>query len=250
MPKIEDGTYVLIVHNDRRYLKRVKKGESYFGKGGRLSYDELIGKEFGFKYGEYAILEPTLEDVIMLGLRRETQIVYPKDSAYVCLKLNLKNGSKVLEIGAGSGGLTLVFSRACGKEGKVVSLEREERHYKNLKKNLESFGELANVDLILGDVDSIKGDEFDACFIDVREPWLYTEKIWEVLKPSGVVGTIVPTANQISETLKGLERGFANIEVLEILIRPYKTVPERIRPVDRMVAHTGYLIFARKVKEL
>jgi tRNA (adenine57-N1/adenine58-N1)-methyltransferase len=37
--------------------------------------------------------------------------------------------------------------------------------------------------------------------------------------------------------------------VLEILLRKYKTVADRLRPDDRMVAHTGYLIFGRKVAE-
>ena len=60
---------------------------------------------------------------------------------------------------------------------------------------------------------------------------------------------IVPTANQISEVLKELETGFGDTEVLEILIRKYKTVAERVRPTDRMIAHTGYLVFTRKLEE-
>ena len=43
------------------------------------------------------------------------------------------------------------------------------------------------------------------------------------------------------------QEAFGHIEVEEILVRPYKAVPGRLRPMDRMVAHTGYLIFARKV---
>ena len=39
---------------------------------------------------------------------------------------------------------------------------------------------------------------------------------------------------------------FDFVEVCEILLRYYKTNPERLRPVDRMVAHTGYLVFACK----
>jgi len=33
----------------------------------------------------------------------------------------------------------------------------------------------------------------------------------------------------------------------ELLLRPYKAVPARLRPADRMVAHTGYLVFSRRV---
>jgi len=31
-------------------------------------------------------------------------------------------------------------------------------------------------------------------------------------------------------------------------LRYYKPEPERIRPTDRMVAHTGFLIFGRRIE--
>jgi tRNA (adenine57-N1/adenine58-N1)-methyltransferase len=37
-------------------------------------------------------------------------------------------------------------------------------------------------------------------------------------------------------------------EVCEILLRYYKSEPSRLRPTDRMVAHTGFLLFGRKVE--
>ena len=54
------------------------------------------------------------------------------------------------------------------------------------------------------------------------------------------------TTNQVIRLLKALERSpFAFVEVEEILLREYKVVPARFRPMDRMIGHTGYLIFAR-----
>jgi tRNA (adenine57-N1/adenine58-N1)-methyltransferase len=35
---------------------------------------------------------------------------------------------------------------------------------------------------------------------------------------------------------------------MEILFRRYKTLAARLRPEDRMVGHTGYLLFARKIE--
>jgi tRNA (adenine57-N1/adenine58-N1)-methyltransferase len=32
------------------------------------------------------------------------------------------------------------------------------------------------------------------------------------------------------------------------LLRYYKSEPTRLRPTDRMVAHTGFLIFARRIE--
>jgi tRNA (adenine57-N1/adenine58-N1)-methyltransferase len=50
--------------------------------------------------------------------------------------------------------------------------------------------------------------------------------------------------------IAGLEQGhFTDIEVCEILLRGYKPVPARLRPTDRMVGHTGYLVFARRLEK-
>ena len=69
-----------------------------------------------------------------------------------------------------------------------------------------------------------------------------------ILKGGGFFGNILPTTNQVSNLLIALQReGFEFVEVCEVLIRYYKTVPQRLRPVDRMVAHTGFLIFGRPV---
>jgi len=139
------------------------------------------------------------------------------------------------------------MSHAVGPEGLVVTYEQEERHFRNAKRNIERFGEWGNVELHNEEFTGCPGGDFDAAFIDVREPWTVLEKVRDAVKGSAPIGMIVPTANQISDALKALEEGFGDTEVLEILIRKYKTVAERVRPTDRMIAHTGYLIFTRKL---
>ena len=58
----------------------------------------------------------------------------------------------------------------------------------------------------------------------------------------------MPTYNQITRLLIALRQNdFSFVDVCEILLRYYKPVPDRLRPTDRMVAHTGYLIFGRPV---
>jgi len=245
--QIIEKDFILIAYKDKRYFKEVSLGKSFHGKGGILQFSDLIGKHYGIKFGEYEIFEPTIEDIIMYGVKRETQVVYPKDGFFICFKLNITHCSRVLEVGTGSGALTLMISHAVGPEGQVVSFEKEDRHYKNAKKNIQRFARWENAELRHGDITDYSGDKFDAAFIDVKEPWLHLTKARSLMKGSGTLGIIVPTANQISEILKVLPDGFSDIEVLEIMLRKYKTVAERIRPEDRMVAHTGYLVFARKI---
>ncbi|MCX8111036.1 MAG: hypothetical protein N3D15_07285 [Syntrophorhabdaceae bacterium] len=247
--KIQNNDLVLICHRDKKYLKKIEENKAFNGKGGTLSFSDLIGNPFGKRYGEYEVYRPTLEDIIMFGVKRDTQIIYPKDAAFICLKLDIKYCSSILEVGTGSGALTIIFSNFIGPEGKIVTIEKEERHFRNAKKNIERFCQDRDVEVINCHVLEYGGSGFDSVFVDVREPWLYMDKVWGFVKESGTIGMIVPTTNQISEILKAFDDrgGFGDIEVIEILLRRYKTVSERIRPFDRMVAHTGYLIFARKL---
>jgi tRNA (adenine57-N1/adenine58-N1)-methyltransferase len=250
MKTIAENDLILIIYKDKRYLKKVQIDKSFHGKGGIINFADLTGMFFGTRYGQYEIYEPTVEDIVMYGIKRETQIVFPKDSAFICFRLGLMHNSRILEIGTGSGALTFIFSCAVGPGGSVVSFEKEERHYKNAKKNIEHFAKWDNAKLYCGDVAEYEDGGFDAAFIDVREPWMHLDKASELLKGSGLLGMIVPTANQITDILKELNNRFGDIEVLEIMLRRYKTVAERVRPVDRMVAHTGYLVFARKIEDI
>jgi tRNA (adenine57-N1/adenine58-N1)-methyltransferase len=247
MSAIQDNGLILIIYKDKKYLKRINSDQSFHGKGGALNYSDIIGKEYGIRFGEYDIYKPTIEDIVMYAFKRETQIIFPKDSFFIAFKIDAKNGSRVLEVGTGSGAFTYILSHAVGSQGKVITFEQEERHYKNAKKNIEKYGEWGNVDLHNEDVTDYFDGGFDAAFIDVREPWTCLEKVRSLMKQSASVGMIVPTANQISELLKSLENGFGHVEVMEIMHRKYKTVAERVRPQDRMIAHTGYLVFARKI---
>lgn len=247
MRLIAENDLGLIVYKDKRYLKRLSSNMNFHGRGGQLPFSGLLGRPFGIKVGEYEIYEPTIEDIVMYGIKRQTQIIYPKDAAYICLKLGIRPGAKVLEIGTGSGVMTLIFSTLLGETGLIISLEREERHYKNAKGNIERFAIFKNTIIHHGDIMEYQDEEFDAVFIDVREPWLYLRRAWALLKGSGPIGMIVPTANQIVEILKEIPNGFGLVEVIEVMLRRYKLIPERVRPVDRMVAHTGYLCFARKL---
>jgi tRNA (adenine57-N1/adenine58-N1)-methyltransferase catalytic subunit len=250
MRVIAENDLILIIYKDKRYLKKVQDNKSFHGKGGIINFNDLAGMPFGIRYGQYEIYEPSMEDIVMYAVKRETQIVFPKDASFICFRLGLMHGSRILEIGTGSAALTFIFSCIVGPDGSVVSFEKEERHHKNAKKNMEHFSKWDNTKLYLGDVMEHEDGGFDAVFIDVREPWMCLDKASGLLKSSGLLGMIVPTANQITDTLKELSNRFGDIEVLEIMLRRYKTVAERVRPVDRMVAHTGYLIFARKIEDV
>jgi tRNA (adenine57-N1/adenine58-N1)-methyltransferase len=240
---------------DKKYFLNLSLAKGKFNTDkGEIELSTLVGKPYGSKIEthkgfSYIILPCTLYDFIMYKLNRLTQIVYPKDAAYIALRLNVKPGDTVLESGIGSGAMTSVFAHIVGESGKVISYERREEFIKNALSNLRKLGLENRVIAKHRDIEEgFDEKEVDAVFLDVREPWLYIDRAYEALKDGNMLGVLVPTVNQVIEVLKKLEElPFIDIEVSEILLRKYKLVPERFRPEDRMSAHTAYLIFARKI---
>jgi len=251
---IKEGDTVQLSDGKNRFFIKLKRNEIFGTHKGNINHNDIIGKKIGDKVKthlgkEFTIFKPSLYEIIMYGIKRKTQIIYPKDSAYITLKLGLTDGYKVLESGIGSGGLTIVMANAVKPNGKIYSYEKNENHLKiaidNIKlASMEKYIEFFHQDL----EEKLPENFFDAGFIDVREPWLYIENIFNSLKIGANLGFLVPTTNQVSKLLESLtDFPFKQTEVLEIMLRHYKPVPDRLRPEDRMIAHTGYLIFTKKM---
>jgi tRNA (adenine57-N1/adenine58-N1)-methyltransferase len=164
------------------------------------------------------------------------------------MKLGVGNGRTIIEAGTGSGSLTVALSWFSGERGHVHTFEAREEFQKVARRNLEWAGVGQNVTMHLQDIangfDGVTGA--DALFLDVRTPWEYLHHIPSAVVPGAALAFLLPTVNQVDLLLDGLEKGpFAEVEVCEIFIRTWKAVPGRVRPDDRMIAHTGFLVFAR-----
>jgi hypothetical protein len=109
------------------------------------------------------------------------------------------------------------------------------------RKNLTRFGLDSRVDFKLRDIqEGFAETDADSFFLDVPNPYDYMSQVRNVLKPGGFLCCLIPTMNQVEKTLIALrQENFAFIEVCEILLRFYQAEPNRLRPTDRMVAHTG-----------
>ncbi|MDW8066328.1 MAG: tRNA (adenine-N1)-methyltransferase [Aquificaceae bacterium] len=241
----KENDYILITTDERKYLKRITKDFSFNLKDRVIKYEDVVNRRHGEVVKSFCLLKPSIEDIILLGFQRKTQIIYPKDSFYIAYKLDLSKEKRMLEFGVGSGASTAVFSLLAGE---VWAYEIREEFFNLSKKNWEKFGlcqnvKLENLDFLQAQIEE---EFFDAAFVDVKDPIPSLEKVWKVLKPGASFASLLPTANQVSALLKEMEHIFCSIEVVEILHRHYKVNPERLRPQDTMVAHTGYLVFARK----
>lgn len=238
----------------KRYIKRVLPGEDWHSNDGTL----LVASVAEANYGDVAytsegkpirIEAATLVDLLM-GVKRQTQIIYPKDIAYICLKLGAGPDRTIMEAGCGSGGLTLALSWFCGQTGKVISCEAREEFVRLARRNLDWAGLGKNVEIFHRDVSQgfpcFPDRKADALFLDMREPWLALPHAPAALKSGAALGFLLPTAGQVSQLCAALEQGpFGEVEVCELLLRHWKPLPDRLRPQDRMAAHTGFLIFCR-----
>jgi tRNA (adenine57-N1/adenine58-N1)-methyltransferase len=176
--------------------------------------------------------------------------LYPKDIGYILVMMGIAPGQRVMEAGTGSGSMTIALATTVGPDGQVISYEQKQDNQNLARKNVERVGLASRVDFKLRDIQQgFDETEADAFFLDVQFPHEYLEQVRAALKPGGFFGTLIPTLNQVEKTLIALKKNhFAFVEVCEIILRHYKSDPARIRPVDRMVAHTGYLIFARRIE--
>jgi tRNA (adenine57-N1/adenine58-N1)-methyltransferase catalytic subunit len=251
----QPGDLALLVGlRHKHFIFPLIPGGSFHTHRGILNHDELIGLPWGSQVfshqgSPFFILQPSLAD-LLVDLKRSTQIMYPKDIGFILTSMSVGPDQTILEAGTGSGSMTVALAYAVGTKGHVVTYERRPEFQSLARKNLERLGLDAQVDFKSGDIaDGFSETNVDAVFLDVPNPWDYIQHVRAALKPGGFFCNLVPTFNQIEKLLYSLRRErFAFIEVCELLMRYYKPEPTRLRPTDRMVAHTGYLTFARRIE--
>ena len=230
---------------------RVTKNTLHTDKGS-LKLESILGKDFGEKVDtnlgiSFYILKPYLYEMIM-KVRRQTQILYPKDIGMILVKSCIFPGATVIECGIGSGALTTAMANFVRPAGKVHSYERNEDFLKNARKNLEKNGLSEWVEFNHAEItDEFPQKNADFVMIDIGSQWDLIDAAYKSLKGGARLASICPTFEQLTKTVFTLEeKGFVNIESLEILVRRILVRRGKTRPEQRMPSHTGWLVFATK----
>jgi tRNA (adenine57-N1/adenine58-N1)-methyltransferase len=238
----------------KHFIFILQEGGEFQSHRGVLKHDDLIGKPWGSQVfshtgAPFFLLQPSLADLLN-ELPRNTQILYPKDIGYILIQMGISEGQTVLEAGTGSGSMTIALASAVSAAGRVVSYEHKQDTQNLARKNVDRVGLASRVDFKLRDIqEGFDETDADAFFLDVQNPYDYILQVRNALKPGGFFGALAPTTNQVEKILYALKKyDFAFVEVCELMLRYYKTNPARLRPADRMVAHTGYLIFGRRIE--
>ena len=254
---VQDGDLVLLVgQRHKHFMITLKAGMEFHTHRGILKHDNLIGLPWGTQVyshtdAPFYIFSPSLADVLR-DMPRNTQILYPKDIGFILLTTGIGPGSRVIEAGTGSGAMTTALAHTVGTDGQIYSYENRKPMQVLAKKNLRRLGLEERVDFKVRDIEEgFDESDVDVIFLDVRNPHDYISQMRAALKPGGYFASLLPTFNQVEELLLALNKSqFAFIEVCEIMLRYYKPQSSRLRPTDRMIAHTGFLLFARRVEKV
>jgi tRNA (adenine57-N1/adenine58-N1)-methyltransferase len=184
-------------------------------------------------------------------LPRQAQVIYPKDTGPLLIWGDVFPGAPVIEGGVGAGALTIALLRAVGPAGRVISYELREDFAAAARRNVAAFfGEAPNWTLKVGDLHAGFAETgVDRLFLDLAEPGRALGVAARALRAGGVLVCYVPTAIQLGDTVTALEHdgGFGEVESFETLLRNWHVKGLSVRPVHRMVAHSGFIIVSRRL---
>ena len=238
------------------YSFTITAGKEWHTHKGWIVHDDLVGLPEGSVVSTTAGLKftafiPLLYDYV-LSMPRGATIVYPKDAAMIVGVADVYPGSRVLEAGVGSGALSLSILRAVGSEGRLHSFERRDDFAEIARKNVaDYFGTVPkNWSLTVGSVqDTEHEDTYDRVILDMLAPWECVEMAAKVLRPGGVFLAYVATTTQLSATAEALKSDghFTEPESYETIVRGWHHEGLAVRPQQRMIGHTGFLIQSRRM---
>jgi tRNA (adenine57-N1/adenine58-N1)-methyltransferase len=247
-------TVILIDTKHRLYLATLQPGGKFSYHGGTVAFDDIIGQDEGMALNSshhhaLVVFRPSLAQYV-LKMPRGAQIIYPKDLGAIIMAADIYPGAVVFEAGTGSGALTMALLRAVGAAGRVISEDVRDDFARRAAANIHRFmGEVPNLEIRVRDIyEGVDVQDVDRVVLDLSEPWRIVEGVAKALRPGGYLASYLPTVLQVKQLVDTLYRQgeFPLVETVEILERQWHVADLSIRPEHRMVAHTGFLIIARK----
>ena len=203
----------------------------------------------------FKIYKPSYKQFVLL-MKRGPQIIYPKDVAQIVLESNIHNSSKVLEIGSGSGALTLYLYTILKNTGVLYSLDSSKINQRRAEKTISRYistlsDESNDITFINQELVNFEyktlNENLDAIITDVPEPWEFFTN--NKIKNSVTWVSYLPSMTQVMRMNDALkEQQFQDIEIKEVILRDWVVDEKIVRPSNKLVSHTGFLISARYIK--
>ncbi|HEX2053885.1 MAG TPA: tRNA (adenine-N1)-methyltransferase [Actinomycetota bacterium] len=254
----EPGDKALLTdRRGRRYLLTLRPGAAFHFHRGIVQHDAILGLPDGSRVTStgsetLTVFRPTYADYV-LKMPRGAQVIYPKDVAILLMQADLYPGARVLEAGIGSGAMTLGLLRAVGPEGSVTAYEQREDFAERALGNITEFlGKVDNLEIRMGSIyEPIEPTVVDRAVLDLPEPWRALPQVKAALRPGGILACFLPTILQVHRLTEDLhaDEQWTYVWTQETLTRTWHIEGQSARPDHRMVAHTGFLTFARLLTE-
>ena len=240
----------------KMYTFTIASGKEWHTHKGWIVHNDLIGLPEGSVVStsaglKFTAFKPLLGDFV-LSMPRGATIVYPKDAAMILGVADIFPGAKVIEAGVGSGALSISLLRAIGPEGELSSFERREDFAQIATENVKTYfaGMPPQWKLTVGSVqESATEKKYDRVILDMLAPWECVSFAAQILRPGGVFLAYVATTTQLSSTAEALKEDGRFTEPLssETIVREWHHEGLAVRPMQRMIGHTGFLIVSRRM---
>ena len=242
----------------RRYSVLLSEGGQFHSTKGIINHDDLIGGPEGIVINStggvaHIIMRPVMEE-FTVSMPRGATVIYPKDASYILMFTDIFPGARVLEAGAGSGGLSISILRGIGADGRLYSYERRQDFAETARKNVEQFygGPHPGWQLQVGDlVETYGGEKVDRAILDMLAPWECIDVAHQALTPGGWLCIYVATTTQMGRTMDTIRThgGWVEPRAVEVNLREWHAEGLAIRPGHAGRGHTGFIIHARRLAD-
>ncbi len=254
-----DNELIIVKTGNNKYLAVVDITKEFITNEGKFHFKDITSIPSILKSStgqEFKIYRPTFKEFI-LNMKRGPQIIYPKDISQIVIESNISSSSKVLEIGTGSGALTLYLVSILNEKGSLTTVDISKTNQRRAKKTIERYlstkeiNEEYNLKFINQDLNDFNfseiSNEIDTVITDVPEPWIFFDN--NKINTDIVWVSYLPSITQVIKTKECLEsNNFENIEVKEVILRDWYLNKKIARPDNKLISHTGFLLSARFIK--
>ncbi|MDI6811252.1 MAG: precorrin-6Y C5,15-methyltransferase (decarboxylating) subunit CbiT [archaeon] len=156
-----------------------------------------------------------------LFLRSKAGLTREEIRAIIVSKARIKGNERILDVGTGSGSVSIEFARlGCD----VTAVEKDEENFEIARKNIERFGLEEKIELILGEMEHVNlSHNFDLIFFGGTDNLKKSfENAFKRLKTGGGIIIAAVRLETVVEAIEVLKSKSINSEVLNICMNKGK----------------------------
>ncbi len=156
-----------------------------------------------------------------LFLRSKAGLTREEIRSIIISKARIRGGERILDVGTGSGSVSIEFALlGCD----VTAVEKDEENFKIAKENIEKFGLVDKIELLLGKMEEMKlSREFDVVFFGGTDNLGKSlDNVFESVKARGRIIIAAVRLETVVEAIDMLKSRGINPEVLNVCLNKGK----------------------------